>query len=236
MTPRERIAAARAAGLSTLLEPDAKAVLQAFGIAVPRSLLIGDDSDIDAAASLRAPYALKVVSPAIVHKSDVGGVHVGCADIAALRRALADMCRVDAIRHDRARIGFLVEEMAPRGHEIVIGATLHPQFGPVIMVGLGGIFVEVLDDVAFRLCPIDRVDACEMLDELRGIAVLRGARGSVAANQALITETLIKVGGQRGLLMELRDEIREIDINPLIVDATQASAVDARIVLAPPAT
>jgi len=231
MTASELLASARAAGQSTLLEPDAKAVLRAFGIRVPRSVMIRDESGLDAVAALCPPYALKVVSSSIVHKSDVGGVRVGLADLPALRGALSDMRKLDAIGRP-STVGFLVEEMAPRGHEIVVGGTIHPQFGPVLMVGLGGVFVELLNDVVFRLCPIDVVDAREMLAELRGHAILDGARGAVAASQSLIVESLMKIGGERGLLIELRDEIRELDINPLIVDATQASAVDARIVLA----
>jgi len=122
--------------------------------------------------------------------------------------------------------------MAPAGQEIVIGAIRDPQFGPMIMVGLGGIFVEVMADVAFRLCPIAERDARAMLDELRGTALLRGARGRDAVSEDAIVEALLRIGGANGLLMTQGDEIEELDINPLIVSAHGAVAVDARFILA----
>jgi acyl-CoA synthetase (NDP forming) len=133
----------------------------------------------------------------------------------------------------RARIdGFLVEEMAPQGMELVIGGLRDPQFGPLVMVGLGGIFVEVLQDVAFRICPIERNDALEMLDELKGRALLDGARGQPAVSRQALVDVLLKVGGDSGLLLTLGDEIAEADLNPVIVSAHGAVAVDARFILA----
>jgi acyl-CoA synthetase (NDP forming) len=133
----------------------------------------------------------------------------------------------------RARIdGFLVEEMAPQGMELVIGGLRDPQFGPLVMVGLGGIFVEVLQDVAFRICPIERIDALEMLEELKGRALLDGARGQPAVSRQALVDVLLKVGGESGLLMTLGDEIAEADLNPVIVSAHGAVAVDARFILA----
>jgi acyl-CoA synthetase (NDP forming) len=132
----------------------------------------------------------------------------------------------------KARLdGFLVEEMAPAGQELVIGALRDPQFGPLVMVGLGGIFVEVLKDVAFRICPIERIDALEMLDELKGKALLDGARGQAAVSREAIVDMLLQIGGEKGLLMSLSDEIAEADINPLIVSSQGAVAVDARFIL-----
>jgi acyl-CoA synthetase (NDP forming) len=131
-----------------------------------------------------------------------------------------------------ARIdGFLLEEMAPAGQEIVIGGLRDPQFGPLVMVGLGGIFVEILKDVSFRICPITRADAAEMLDELKGVALLDGARGRKPASRAAIVDALMKIGGEGGLLMTHAQDIAEADINPLIVSETGAVAVDARFVL-----
>ena len=132
-----------------------------------------------------------------------------------------------------ARIeGFLVEEMAAAGQEIVVGAVRDPDFGPMVMVGLGGIFVEVLADVAFRICPIARLDAAEMLDELKGAAILKGARGRKPVSREAILAVLLKIGGENGLLMKHADDFTEADINPLIVSETSAVAVDARFVLA----
>lgn len=128
--------------------------------------------------------------------------------------------------------GFLVEEMAPRGQELVIGGVRDPQFGPLVMVGLGGIFVEVLKDVSFRICPITRLDAEQMLAELKGAAILDGARGVRPASRAAIVDVLLKVGGEGGLLMAHAADILEADINPLIVSNAHAVAVDARFILA----
>jgi acyl-CoA synthetase (NDP forming) len=115
----------------------------------------------------------------------------------------------------------------------VIGGLNDPQFGPLIMVGLGGIFVEVLQDVAFRICPIERIDAIEMLDELKGKALLDGVRGQAPVSKQALIDVLLKVGGENGLLMQLQADIAEADINPVIVSANGAVAVDARFILTP---
>jgi acyl-CoA synthetase (NDP forming) len=127
--------------------------------------------------------------------------------------------------------GWLVEEMAPAGQEMVIGGLRDPDFGPLVMVGLGGIFVEVLADVAFRICPVTRLDAEEMIDELKGAAILRGARGRRPASREAIIDVLLKVGGENGLLLQHGEHIKEADINPLIVSDAAAVAVDARFIL-----
>jgi acyl-CoA synthetase (NDP forming) len=128
--------------------------------------------------------------------------------------------------------GYLIEEMAPAGQEVVVGAVRDPDFGPMVMVGLGGIFVEVLADVAFRICPITRLDATEMLAELKGAALLDGARGRQPVARDAIIDVLLKIGGEDGLLMQYAGDFKEVDINPLIVSATGAVAVDARFILA----
>jgi acyl-CoA synthetase (NDP forming) len=141
------------------------------------------------------------------------------------------MALLPAIKAARVE-GYLVEEMAPAGQEIVVGAVRDPDFGPMIMVGLGGIFVEVLADVAFRICPITRLDAVEMLDELKGAAILTGARGRQPVSRDAIIDVLLKIGGDDGLLVRHAEDFKEADINPLIVSATGAVAVDARFILA----
>ena len=163
-------------------------------------------------------------------ESDAGGVKVGLGNAAEVEEAIRTMMTRPEI--ERARIdGFLLEEMAPAGREVVIGGLRDPQFGPLVMVGLGGIFVEVLADVAFRICPNTRTDAGEMLDELKGAALLRGARGRKPASREAIIDALLKIGGAGGLLMTHADEIAEADINPLIVSDSGAVAVDARFIL-----
>jgi acyl-CoA synthetase (NDP forming) len=234
MKSAELIAAARAAGRAALDEMAGKSVLANFGIATPKSLLIQDVTYAkDACAKLRAPLALKVVSPDILHKSDAGGVKVGLKTAAEVEEAVRAMMKVPAIADARID-GFLLEEMAPAGQEVVIGGLLDAQFGPMVMVGLGGIFVEVMADVAFRICPITRQDAEEMLDELKGAALLKGARGRKPVSRAAIVDALLKVGGEGGLLMTHANDIAEADINPLIVSETGAVAVDARFVLTKP--
>ena len=187
----------------------------------------------DACAKLRAPLALKVVSPDILHKSDAGGVRVGLKSAAEVEEAVRAMMKLPTIANARID-GFLLEEMAPAGQEIVIGGINDAQFGPMVMVGLGGIFVEVMADVAFRICPITRLDAEEMLNELKGSALLKGARGRKPVSRAAIVDALMKVGGEGGLLMTHANDIAEADINPLIVSETGAVAVDARLVLTQP--
>jgi acyl-CoA synthetase (NDP forming) len=179
---------------------------------------------------LRFPVAVKVVSQEIIHKSDAGGVRVNLKSAAYVRDSIREMAALPAIA--RARVdGWLLDEMAPPGQEVVIGGLRDPHFGPLVMVGLGGIFVEVLSDVAFRICPITRLDAEEMLDELKGAKVLDGARGRGPASRDAIVDVLLKMGGEGGLLMAHAEHISEADINPLIVSSTGAVAVDARIIL-----
>jgi acyl-CoA synthetase (NDP forming) len=227
----ELISEARAAKRAALDELAGKRVLASFGIAVPRSLIVQDAGAAAAACgNLKPPLVLKVISPDIVHKSDAGGVMVGLNSEAEIEDALRAMMKRPAI--ESARIdGFLLEEMAPAGVEVVVGGLRDPQFGPLVMVGLGGVFVEVLADVAFRICPITRLDAGEMLDELKGAALLRGARGRKPVSREAIVDVLLKVGGEGGLLMAHERDIAEADINPLIVSEQGAVAVDARFVL-----
>ena len=234
MTTQEMIAAARQQGRAALDEMAGKRVLANFGVTVPKSLLIHDVTGAaKACAELRPPLALKVVSPDILHKSDAGGVKVGLKNAQEVEDAVRAMMKLPAIADARID-GFLLEEMAPAGQEVVIGGLRDPQFGPMVMVGLGGIFVEVLADVSFRICPITRLDAEEMLDELKGAALLRGARGRKPVSRAAIVDALLKVGGEGGLLMTHGEDIAEADINPLIVSADGAVAVDARFVLTQP--
>ena len=231
---REIIAEARAAGQAALGEPAAKKILAAWGIGVPRAVVVHPGEPIGAAvAGLSPPFALKLVAADVAHKSDVGGVALGLADAAAVedtRRRMLQLRASAGIAVD----GFLVEEMAPAGHELVIGGLRDPRFGPAVMLGLGGVLVEILDDVAFRLCPLSLEDARDMLGELRGAALLEGARGGIAAGKQAILDVLMRIAGPEGLLTLLADEIAELDIYPLIASASGAVAADARILLAEP--
>lgn len=228
---RAPIAEARREGRRGLVEAAGKRVLAAFGIAVPRGIAFRAREEAAAAfAGLMPPFALKGVAPEVLHKSDAGGVRLDLSTLDEVEAA-ADEIGAAYVRAGARLEGFLLEEMAPAGHEMVIGGLDDPQFGPLVMVGLGGIFIEVFADVSFRLCPIGEADARAMLASLKAAPVLRGARGRRPANEEAIVEALLAVGGEGGLMMELADEVAEIDINPLIVSETGAVAADARIVL-----
>lgn len=225
------ILSARKAGRRTLSEPDSKRLIAAFGVAVPTSVVVANSSGVAAAVRhLRGPYVVKIVSPDIVHKSDFGGVAVGLAGTADVRRAIDRMAERASTSGVRLE-GFMVETMQPPGVELVVGATRDRQFGPMLMVGIGGIFVEVLRDVAFRMCPITERDAASMLSDLRGAALLDGVRGMRPVHRKALVATLMAIGGADGLVMRFANEIAELDINPIIATDHEIVAVDARIVL-----
>lgn len=231
MTTTDIIAEARSRKRTALDEAAGKALLAQYGVAVPKTTVVKNASGVESALKgLRLPVVVKVVSPEILHKSDAGGVRVGLDSADAVREAITAMAAAPKIKAAKVE-GWLIEEMAPAGQEMVIGGLRDPQFGPLVMAGLGGIFVEVLADVSFRICPITRLDAEEMIDELKGAAILKGARGRKAVSREAIVEVLLKVGGENGLLMQHADDIGEADINPLIVSETSAVAVDARFIL-----
>ena len=231
-TTNNPVAAAKRAGRNALDESAGKQLLAAHGVKVPQSRVAQGIADVDAVMNgLQTPLVVKVMSPDILHKSDAGGVKIGLKSADELAQAITAMAAAPQIKQARVD-GWLIEEMAPAGQEVVVGAVRDPNFGPLVMVGLGGIFVEILADVAFRICPITRLDAAEMLDELKGVALLDGARGRVRASREAIIDVLLKVGGENGLLMQHAEDFKEADINPLIVSANGAVAVDARFVLA----
>lgn len=226
------IAAAKKEGRAALDELAGKQLLASFGVSVPKSVVAVNAAAVaKAIAGMQPPFALKVMSPEILHKSDAGGVKIDLRNADEVVQAINAMAAAPQIKSARVD-GWLIEEMAPAGQEVVVGAVHDPNFGPLVMVGLGGIFVEILADVAFRICPITQLDAAEMLDELKGVALLDGARGRARASREAIIDVLMKIGGENGLLMWHADDFKEVDINPLIVSATGAVAVDARFVLA----
>ncbi|MBX3521568.1 MAG: acetate--CoA ligase family protein [Xanthobacteraceae bacterium] len=222
---------ARERGAGSLDEPAGKELLASFGVCVPTSCVVKEVSELASAiAALKPPYVLKVVSVEVIHKSDFGAVKVGLKDLAAVEQALAEIDSALNAKGIGAR-RWLIEEMAPAGLEVVVGGVVDPEFGPMIMTGLGGVFVEVMKDVSFRICPITRSDAAEMLSELRGAALLQGARGRAPVSVDAVIDILLKIGGEKGLLTLNAGEIAEIDINPIIVTAEGATAVDARFIL-----
>jgi acyl-CoA synthetase (NDP forming) len=233
MSDFEVIAEARKQGRAALDELAGKRLLASFGIPVPKSLVVQDATEaVAACGNLKPPLVLKVVSPDILHKTEARAVRLNVTSDEELAAACEEiLVNARAYKKDARVDGFLLEEMAPAGLEVVVGGLRDPQFGPLVMVGLGGIFVEVLADVSFRICPITRLDAEEMLDELKGAALFRGARGRNPVSREAVVDVLLKMGGEKGLMMMHGDDIAEADINPIIVSESGAVAVDARFVL-----
>ncbi|HEX2276602.1 MAG TPA: acetate--CoA ligase family protein [Candidatus Tectomicrobia bacterium] len=219
-----------AAGKRQLLtEVAAKELLNAEGIpVVPTRLARSAGEAVRLAKSLGLPVALKVVSPDIVHKSDVGGVRLHLTSLAQVSKAYGEIAAGARARIPDAPIeGVSVQSMATPGIEVVAGLTRDRTFGPVVMFGLGGIFVEILNDVAFRVVPLQPKDARAMIREVRGFPVLQGARGAAPVDLAALEGILLKLSS----LAERRPEIHEIDVNPVFVYPTGALAVDARVLL-----
>ena len=223
------IARARQEGRSLLSEVEAKQVLAEAGVPVVEARLATKrDEAVALAGELGFPVALKIVSPQITHKSDVGGVKLGLDTAEAVADAYEAI--VEAARRANAKAtidGVSVQRMAEPGIEVITGMTLDAQFGPVLMFGLGGVLVEVLKDVAFRVVPIAARDARQMVREIQGFPVLQGYRGQEPADLEALEGLLLKVSQ----FIEGHPEIAELDLNPVFAYPKGAVAVDARIVL-----
>ena len=174
------------------------------------------------------PVAMKIVSPQITHKSDLGGVKLGLKTASQVGEAFEDIMHAIREKAPEATVdGISVQRMSPPGVELVIGVTKDPQFGPVMMFGLGGIFVEILKDVAFRIVPLTREDSREMIRQLKAFPLLKGYRGRLPVDIAYLEELLLKISG----FIVNHPEIQEMDINPIIASSEGAVVVDARIIL-----
>jgi acetate---CoA ligase (ADP-forming) subunit beta len=229
MTFETVLGQARAEGRTLLNEVEAKQILRDAGIpATAATLATSREQAQQQAEAMGYPVVLKVVSPDIAHKSDVGGVKLGLTDANAVAAAFDEIMANAKKAEPNARInGVSVQEMAKQGTEVIVGMTTDPQFGPVMMFGLGGIMVEVLKDVAFRLVPLTNKDAAQMIGEIKGKPILDGVRGGPAADMAALQSTMVKVSE----LVQKHPEIRELDLNPVFAYPDGALAVDARIVV-----
>jgi len=222
----------RTDGRRVLGTEDAFRLLAAYGIASPPARLAhAGDEAARIAENFGTAVALKAESPAILHKTDAGAVRLGVRGADDVRAAFATI--VDNVRrHDPPAPldGVLVQAMVTGGTEMVVGLHLDPQFGPVVMVGLGGIFVEVLEDVAFGAVPLTRGDAEDMLASLRGARILDGVRGRPRADRAALVDVLLAVSR---LGAEAGGAIAELDLNPVVVlpEGRGAVALDALVVL-----
>lgn len=216
-------------GRTTLLEPEAKTICMEYGIPVTKfKLASSEENAVEHAHEIGFPVVLKIVSPDIVHKFDVGGVILNLKNGRQVREAYKKIIsNVKRCKPDARIVGILVQEMAPSSTEVIVGMTKDPQFGPALMFGLGGIFVEVLKDVSFRVAPITERDAREMITEIRGYPVLMGYRGMPPAD----VDTLVQILLKTSKLVTEHLEVDQLDLNPIMVYEKGAKVVDARIIL-----
>lgn len=229
--PQALVEAARSEGRRKLLEHESLCLCEYYGIPVPRYGLAHSSAEaVEIAKRIGFPVAMKIVSPDIMHKSDVGGVVLNVRTFEEVQESYTSIIRNVMLRAPGARVhGVLVQEMLPKGLEVIVGATRDPYFGPVVMVGIGGVFVEVLKDVSFRAAPLTPVDAEEMLRDLKGYRLFEGFRGEGPRDKAAVADVILRVSE---LITEL-DEVAEVDLNPVVVfeEGQGAKVADARFVL-----
>lgn len=213
----------------SLLETEAKKLLRECKIPVPDFKLIKSEDEIAGLAKeINFPIVMKIVSPDIIHKTDAGGVKLNIKNETEARLAYREIISKAKKYNKETKIsGAIVYTMVPQGTEIVIGMMKDPHFGPVIMFGLGGIFVEVLKDISFRILPIEERDAREMIAEIKGYEILKGAREEAPKDIEAIKILLMKISQ----LSIDNPQIKEIDLNPVFVFDKGLQVVDARIIL-----
>ena len=223
---------ARKDGRNALTEIEAKQVFEAYGMPVTvTSLARTEDEAVQMAKKVGYPIVMKIVSPDILHKSDAGGVKVNIKDEASTREAFRTiMTNAKAYKADADIHGIAIQEMAPWGTEVILGSVNDQTFGPTIMFGLGGIFVEVLKDVTFRVAPVAANQAVRMIDEIRGAPIIAGVRGEAPRDRDAIARV---IGQYSAMIVDLKDEIAESDANPVLVyeEGKGLKVVDARIIL-----
>lgn len=212
-----------------LNEVEAKNLVQKAGIPVVETVLARSKTEAEAAARrLGFPVVLKVVSPEVVHKSDAGGVRLNVNSADQVRGAFDEiMASVRANQPGANLIGVSVQKMARAGVEVIIGMSTDPDFGPVLMFGLGGVLVELLKDVSFRIAPITRQDATEMIREIKGYALLKGYRGADPVDLIALEDMLLKVSQ----FVDQNPAVNEMDLNPIFAYRDGAMAVDARVAM-----
>jgi len=213
-----------------LYEDEALNLLRAYGLPVPAARLArSEDEALRIAGEVGYPVVLKIVSPDIIHKSDVGGVILGLEDPGSVREAYRRIIRSVREKAPKARmVGVLVQHMVPQGLEVIIGATRDPVFDSVVMFGLGGVFVEVLRDVSFRVTPLTRSEALAMTGEIKAHRLLEGYRNMPPRDREALAKIILGVAE----IMDSVKEIREIDLNPVMSYTEGAVIADARILVA----
>jgi acetate---CoA ligase (ADP-forming) len=229
---RDIIAKSRAASERGLTEVESKAIFEAYGMSVARTRLSEtEDQAVELAEEIGYPVVMKIVSPDILHKSDAGGVKVDLNSADEVREGFQTIIsNAKAYKADADIHGVAVQHMAPWGTEVILGSVNDPTFGPTVMFGLGGIFVEILRDVTFRVAPVSPEQAFGMLSDINGAPILEGARGEAPKDRKALAEMLSRYSQ---MVCDLADEIQETDANPVIVydENDGGIIVDARIIL-----
>jgi acyl-CoA synthetase (NDP forming) len=216
-------------GRFILTEFESKKILKQAGISVVETKLAKTQKEaVSLSRKMGFPVALKIASPDVIHKSDSGGVKLSLNNVTEVKKAYDEILKKVKKQYPRAVIhGVSVQKMARPGTEVIIGISKDPQFGPVIMFGLGGIFVELLKDVSFRVIPVERKDAQEMINEIKGYPILKGYRGKDPADISALVEIILKISK----LIEENPQIKELELNPIFAYRDKAIAIDARIIL-----
>jgi acetyltransferase len=226
------IAQARERGRTGLTEIESRKIFAAYDLPVVDTRLARSEEEaLDAAQDVGYPVVLKIVSQDILHKSDAGGVKVGIQNAQELSAAYQSLLKnAKQYKADAVIEGVAVQEMAAEGTEVIIGSVNDPTFGPTVMFGLGGIFVEVLEDTTFRVAPVSTSEAASMLGEIRAAAILEGARGKGPLDREALAETLSRYSE---MAADLGDDIAETDANPCLVyeQGKGVKIVDARVIL-----
>ncbi|MBI2850655.1 MAG: acetate--CoA ligase family protein [Chloroflexi bacterium] len=223
------ITQAKSEGRKALTEVEAKTLLKQAGVNVVETKLAGSREEaLSISKELGYPVALKIASADVVHKSDAGGVKLDLKTAAQVGKAYDDILKSIKKQYPEAKIqGVSVQKMARPGIEIIIGVSKDVQFGPVLMFGLGGILVEILKDVSFRIVPLEKRDAREMVREIKGYPVLTGYRGQEPVDLANLENMILKVSQ----FVEQHPEVEQLDLNPVFAYSDGAVAVDAMIIL-----
>jgi acetyl coenzyme A synthetase (ADP forming)-like protein len=226
---RKIIDAAKAAGRTALTAPEAKRLCDAYGIATPREALATSAAQAaKLAAEMGFPVVMKIVSPDILHKTEAGGVLLGIADMEQAERGYAQiLANARKYKATADIVGVQIQQMLPGGQEVIVGAVTDPAFGKLVAFGLGGVLVEVLKDITFRLAPATRADALAMLDGIAAAEILKGVRGAPAVNREALAGTIEAVSQ----LVADFPEISELDLNPVMATPQGAIAADARVLL-----
>jgi acetyltransferase len=228
---RHLLATARESGQNAMDAASGRLVLEAYGLQTPKDLLAASPEEAAAfSKEIGFPVVLKLISPAILHKTEVGGVLLDVKDEEAVKAGYqAILSRAKAAHPNAGILGVQVQQMVRGGQEVIIGMKRDPIFGPLVMFGLGGVYVEALADVSFRLAPLSRQDAEEMIAEVRSAKLLLGLRGAPPADLAALVDAILRIGQ----LAADCPEIAELDVNPLLVmpSGQGALAVDVRIIL-----